>query len=118
MKYDHVYDSGIRRWEAEYPIGGENSPSVTVLFEQEQILLTADADGNAVFGRTDGTELFRDKAYGKQRRFSSIYCSVTGGAPSVRFPIKETVDHYPNCDGEYDRWSEVIVDNVVITCPF
>lgn len=117
MQYDHVYDSGVRRWEAEYPIDRERDLPVTVLFEREQIVLTADADGNAVFHRSDGTELLTAKADGSQRRFSSIYCGVTGSAPSVRFPIKETVDHYPNCDGEYDRWSEVIVDNVVITCP-
>lgn len=117
MQYDHVYDSDVRRWEAEYSIDRERDLPVTVLFQQEQLLLTVDTHGNAVFCRPDGTELHRAKADGRQRRFSSIYCSVTGGAPSVRFPIKETVDHYPDCDGEYDRWSEVIVDNVVITCP-
>lgn len=31
--------------------------------------------------------------------------------------VYETIDHYPNCDGEYDRYSEVIVENILITCP-
>ena len=118
MEYNFIYDSSTTLSEKEYNIERENynSPILPyrVLFVQENIVLTADADGNAVLCKLDGTELFRDKADGKDCYFSSFYCKVKDGVISVRFPIQEVVDHYPNCDGEYDRYSYITRDNVVI----
>ena len=71
---------------------------------------------NAVFSNTDGTELFKDKA-SSDRLFSFIYCTINKGTINVRFPVTETIDHYPDCDGEYDRYSVKIVDNIIITYP-
>ncbi len=116
MNYDYIYDSSIRNLEVEVKIDYENLVPVTVLFEKENITLTADALGNAVFQNAEGDEIFKDKAEGKKRYFSSIYVSVKDSKICVRFPITETIDHYPNCDGEYDRYSERIVDNVCICC--
>ena len=118
MEYNFIYDSSVMVGEKEYSIKREcyNSPILPyhVLFVQEGIVLTADADGNAVFSNLEGTELFRDKADGQGRYFSGFYCKVKDGVISVRFPIQEVVDHYPNCDGEYDRYSYITRDNVVI----
>lgn len=117
MEYNSVYDSSTTLGEKEYSIKREryNSPIVPyrVLFVQEGIVLTADADGNAVLCNTEGAELFRDKADGQGRYFSGFYCKVKDGVISVRFPIREVIDHYPNCDGEYDRYSYITRDNVV-----
>lgn len=119
MEYNFVYDSSTTLGEKEYSIEREyyNSPIVpySVLFVQEGIVLTADADGNAVLCNTEGAELFRDKADGQGRCFFSFYCEVKDGVISVRFPIQEVVDHYPDCDGEYDRYSYITRDNVVFS---
>ena len=77
------------------------------LFEKESVCLETDADGNAVFRDLEGVELYRGKADGQSRYFSEFYCKVKDGVISVKFPIQEVVDHYPNCDGEYDRLSAV-----------
>ncbi len=116
MNYDHIFDSSERLYEAEFEIGYENDKQITVLFERENIVLTADVHGNAIFMDLDGKEIKKEKAQ-SDRLFSKIYCLVKEGAITVRFPITKTVDHYPNCDGEYDRYSEIIVDNIYITCP-
>ncbi len=116
MKYDHIFDSNGRIYETEFEIDYQNDKPTTILFEKENVVFTADAHGNATFMTLDGKEIRKDKAEGKGY-FSSIYCLVKDNTITVRFPIKKTVDHYPNCDGEYDRWSEVIVDNILITCP-
>lgn len=115
MNYDHIFDSNSV-YEKEFELSGENDKEITVFFEKERIVLTADKHGNAVFAGADGAELKRDKAEA-DRFFLSIYCCVKDGAINVRFPITETIDHYPNCDGEYDRYSTRIVDNIIISCP-
>ena len=69
--------------------------------------------GNAAIFDLKGGELFRAKADGRGRYFSEFYCKVKDGMISVRFPIQEIVDHYPNCDGEHDRYSYITKENIV-----
>ena len=118
MNYNYTYDSSRMFGELECAIKREryDSPVVPylVLFSQEGVYLEADADGNAVLYNLDGAELFREKANGQGWYFSSFYCSVKNGEISVRFPIQEEIDHYPNCDGEYDRYSYITRENIVI----
>ena len=85
-----------------------------VFFAKENVCLEVDACGNAIFTDANGTEIYRDKADGQGRYFFEACCKVKDGVISVRFPIQEVVDHYPNCDGEYDRYSYITRDNVVI----
>ena len=118
MKYDFIYDSSRVSLEKDYDFKREHydSPifSRCILFEQEKVYLKADAEGNAVFFDADGAELYRDKADGQGRYFSEFYCQVRDGVIHVRFPIQEVVDHYPHCNGEYDRYSYITRDNVRI----
>ena len=117
MEYNFVYDSSKLSGEKNYSIEREryDSPIIPfyVLFEQEGVYLEADADGNSAIFSLDGVELFRDKADGQGRYFSEFCCTVKDGVIRVRFPIQEVIDHYPNCDGEYDRYSYITRDNVV-----
>lgn len=114
MNYDHIFDSSKSVYEKEFEIDYKNDKPLTVLFEKESIVLTVNTHGDALFLNINGVELKKDKAE-SNRLFSSIYCSANKNAITVRFPVKETIDHYPNCDGEYDRYSERIVDNILIT---
>ncbi len=116
MQYDYIYNSSNCASEVEVKIDYEKLIPVSVLFEKENIVLSADTFGNAVFQNAEGKEILKDKANGDKRYFSKIYVSVKGAEICVRFPITETIDHYPNCDGEYDRYSERIVDNINICC--
>ncbi len=116
MNYEHIFDSSKSAYEVEFEINRNISDTITVLFKKENIVLTADSHGNATFAHPDGTEIKKDKAEAN-RLLNSIYCSVKEDVITVRFPVTETIDHYPNCDGEYDRYSERIVDNILVTCP-
>ena len=119
MKYDYVYDSSVIRGEKEYSIEKVHSDSLTqpiyVLFQQEGAYLAADASGNAAICSANGAELFRDKADGQGKCFFGIYCQVSDGTITVRFPLQDVIDHYPHCDGEHDRYSYVTKENVVFT---
>lgn len=112
MNYDYILDSILNLNEVKFDFEGDK---MSVLFENEGVVLTADKDGNYAIESKDGTAVSSGKAQ-SDRRFMFIYCSIKDNAISVRFPVTETVDHYPNCDGEYDRYSTKIIDNIIVTC--
>ena len=118
MKYDFVYDSSKMSGEKNYVFKPEDydTPviSLCIFFEKENLCLKVDEAGYAIFSDGNGVELYREKADGRGCYFSECYCKVGDGVISVRFPIQEIVDHYPNCDGEYDRYSYITKDNVLI----
>jgi len=114
MNYNHVYDSRTNMYEVEYQIDLDSDTPLKIEFTAEKVILEIDRNGNAVFCDAEGIELYREKAVGPERYFSKVFCMAYKGRICVRFPITELVDHYPNCDGEYDRWSERTVDNVNI----
>ena len=117
MKYDYIYDSSTMSGDKEYSIEKVHPDSLTqpiyILLQQEGVYLEADAHGNAAIYNMDGVELFRDKADGKGKCFFGIYCRVSNRVITVSFPIQEVIDHYPHCDGEYDRYSYITKDTVV-----
>ena len=112
MKYDFIYDSSKVSCEKDYEF--KSVTSLNILLKNENVCLEVDTYGNAIFTDVNGVELYKDKADGQGRYFCEVYCKVKDGIISVRFPIQEVVDHYPNCDGEYDRYSYITRDNVVI----
>ena len=118
MKNDFIYDSSEMTGEKNYSFKRKHDDSFIffsyIFFEKENVYLQANEDGNVIFSDVNGIELFRDKADGQGRCFFEFYCEVKNGTISVRFPIQEVIDHYPNCDGEYDRYSYITRDNVMI----
>jgi len=109
MKYDHTFDSGRTKYEKEFEIDLERFSPLTVFFQNEGVVLQADRHGCAIFLDEDGNELYRERATHDNGYFGEVLCCVSGSAISVCFPTVEWIDHYPNCDGEYDRWSKRIV---------
>lgn len=41
-------------------------------------------------------------------KFSEVKCIAEGNQIKLGFPQYSYKDHYPNCDGEYDRWTKYI----------
>lgn len=117
LKADHIFDSSAQVYETTYAIQRETDTPMTIFFPQEQIVLQADAQGNAVFFHADGTEIRKEKLDGNGRFFSRIVCRVNAQTIFAKFITSKWVDHYPHCDGEHDRWSEIFVDQIEIACP-
>lgn len=115
MKYDYIYDSTTQNYEKKFEFDGENKPEITVFFEKEKVFLRADREGNALFFDMDGKELFKARAVYDDGYFSWIYCCVSKNTVSVSFTVTKLVDNYPHCDGEYDRWDEIVVKKVPFT---
>ena len=45
------------------------------------------------------------KQEGGREIYMDVTCSVEDGQIVLKMPIYSWIDHYPNCDGESDRWS-------------
>jgi len=112
MNCDHIFDSSETLCEMSTV---KQSP-ITVMFEKENIILQADPEGNAKFMTAEGTVIHEGKADGSGHLFNRIKCAVNDEQITVTFINAKEVDHYPHCDGEYDRWSTVYVCTADITC--
>ena len=115
MKYDYIYDSTRQIYEEKLEFEGETKPSVTVLFSEEGVVLQADNNGNAIFFDLEGYELYKARAEYEGKAFRWIYFHVSKNTLSVSFTVTKLVDNYPHCDGEYDRWDEIVVKKIPIT---
>ena len=116
MKYDYIYDSAVQVYEEKLEFDCETKPSVTVLFSKEGVILQADNNGNSVFFDSEGNELFKARAeYEEKSRFSWICFHSGKNVITVNFTVTKLVDNYPHCDGEYDRWDEIVVKKIPIT---
>jgi hypothetical protein len=85
----------------------------TVCFEREKVSACVDALGHI--------EIFDDKKnslasvdvpvskdpseYGHSAQYGTVECAAEGGVITFFLPVYGWHDHYPNCDGESDRWS-------------
>ncbi|MBE6659220.1 MAG: hypothetical protein E7604_12370 [Ruminococcaceae bacterium] len=117
MNFDHIVDSSTPFGAKQYPLDINTKRPTTVFFEKEGVILTANADGTAIFSNTDGEILYKTQAGGKQHLFSRIQCNVCRNTIHVTFLIVVLIDNYPHCDGEYDRWDEKIIGEVPIFYP-
>ena len=115
MKYDYVYDSVKDTSEKSFEFEKAGKPEIVVLFLAENILLMANREGNALFLDMDGKELYKDCAEAEDTFFSRIECKASKNILTVCFVRTKTVDNYPHCDGEYDRWDEIVVKKIPIT---
>ena len=58
--------------------------------------------GDVEFAAADGTPI---SAVDGDGDYAAVQLKWTADTLTVEFGHTETVDHYPNCDGEHDRWS-------------
>ncbi len=86
-----------------------------------------ETSSNAEVNFYDANAEFIAKSAGVDRSFSQVEFSMKENLLRLSFGRFVTVDNYPNCDGEYDRWStewsseyEVIFDtfNCRVTVAF
>ena len=117
MSYDLIYDSKVSFYEKKVEFDENRTTPVTVLFEQEGVILQADANGEVAFSLMDGMPLHHEVLPVCGRYFSLMYCSVIKDAIKVRMVHVDTVDNYPHCDGEHDRYDEIERDSAEAIFP-
>ena len=84
-----------------------------VLFEHEKVSVFVDSLGHIEFCNLDNNLLATidlpvskdpsEKAHTAQ--YGTVRCGIDEEQICVYLPIYSWTDHYPDCDGEFDRWS-------------
>lgn len=115
MKYDFIYKDENYSFQNTFELEFESDEPITVLFERDGIILRTDRFGNAIFLNEGGEELMRGAATSESGRFIEVHLVASKDEIRVNFPVIKYIDHYPNCDGEHDRWSKrIVASNYII----
>lgn len=83
----------------------------SILFAKENITVTLEAKtGEISFSSPDSPTVTAKVAVplSGDEKFSEVQCSVEGALIKLGFPQYSYIDHYPNCDGEHDRWTKTV----------
>lgn len=107
-----TYDSNQKiMWNGEreylFPNLYGHVEDTELFFINEKIYLTVKKEGCVTFLDEARNELCSTevKPTTKNGMHDNAYCRCDDGRIRVWFPIVDYIDNYPDCDGEYDRWT-------------
>jgi len=111
-KIDIVFNSEKDANPKLYQIASGYISETTILFEKENVAAVIQAKGTVAFYNMDDELIAAGKVpadkSGKEV-YEEIRCQAENNSIILQFPIYEWIDHYPNCDGEHDRWDTRII---------
>ncbi len=106
-KIDFVFDSNTAGGESKFQLASGHISETFISFEKEGIFALIFAKGEVQFLNEKGEILAVAKlsAIDSGRGvYMDVTCKISGNNIILEFPIYQWIDHYPNCDGEHDRW--------------
>lgn len=112
MKFDHTIACGEVLAEAEFHLACGYYTTTSFLFKEANFAVVIDCGGEFTFYTVDGEvrEVIRAKPMVSGRGvYEDIFITTTDTAVIFKLPEYTWIDHYPNCDGESDRWSSRII---------
>jgi len=111
-KVDITFDSEKDTKKKLYQLASGYISETTILFEKEKVVALIQAKGSVEFYNMDDEMIAAGKVppvdNGKGV-YEDIGCQAGDHTIELQFPIYEWIDHYPNCDGEHDRWDTKVV---------
>ncbi len=112
-----VYDSAVKCDALTITAPYYNAIKDTkVFFEQEKIAVTMNSLGHIAFfnaqeellGVVDVPVSKDPSKYAHTAQYGQVRCTADGKAITLFLPVYWWGDSYPDCDGEYDRWTRYI----------
>lgn len=118
MKYDYIYDTSTQNTEQEYELNREGDCLAKILLKEQNFALEINSQGKVVLYDIDGkvidTKKIKSEKY-PDKKFSDVIIKISNDKIQLNMLMKKYVDHYPHCDGEYDRWSVIHTENIPVT---
>ncbi len=112
MKCDKYYNSENRPTGEEIQLAAGHISSTAIEFTNENIVVTIEAKkGEVVFYDMQDNILASISVAlpdGGDGKFSEVMCKAENSRIMLGFPEYTYKDNYPNCDGEYDRWTKIV----------
>lgn len=112
--YDIVFNSEKENDKKCFRIASDSQAETTILFEKENIAAVIYTKGQVEFYNMKD-ELLSTVEIPSVESDDDMYCQVDGNSIILEIPKYTMIDHYPNCDGEYDRWSKRLTGYKTIT---
>lgn len=116
MKYDYIYDKNTAADKEEYTT--KYYETVAILLKEENLMLNVNSNGQVALCDAQEKVLQTKNAKSEKypdRHFSAVLLNVSDNKVDVKMLMQDVVDHYPHCDGEYDRYSTIVKDEVVLS---
>lgn len=107
-KYDIIFNSEKENDNKCFQIASGFHSETVICFEKENIVAVIYAKGQVEFYNMKDELLSVGElplVESGKGTYEEVRCQVENGTIVLEFPIYEWIDHYPNCDGEHDRWS-------------
>lgn len=111
MTYDHIIRTGEALSERRFHLACGYCTTTSFLFEKANFAVVIDCKGDFDFYTVGGEKLETVKAKrmtSGRECYEDIFITTTDDGVIFRLPDYSWVDHYPDCDGESDRWSSRI----------
>ncbi len=114
MQYDHIISLTEKLNDKSFHLACGYYDTTSFLFEKANFAVVIHCKGSFTFYTVDGTQLETIKgkrvASGKEC-YEDILITTTDDGVHFKLPSYRWIDHYPNCDGESDRW-DCVIDGV------
>ena len=85
-----------------------------ILFEKENIVAVISAEGQVEFYNMED-ELLSTREIPSVESGDDMYCQVEDSSIILEIPRYTTIDYYPHCDGEFDRWGRKLNGYKILT---
>ena len=122
MNYDHILKLSDNLKEEHFHLSCGFHDKTYFLFEDANFYVAIHCKGTFEFRNADNKQLIKEikaKSMDSGRGcYMDVLISNTNNKVTFQLPDYDWIDHYPNCDGESDRWDAKIVginDEVVFT---
>ena len=108
-KYDETFISSRDTEPQNYHLACGFLTRTDILFQEENIFAVIECTGEIEFRSPDDVlttiaSVTVPKQEGGREIYMDITCLVEDGCIVLKMPIYSWIDHYPDCDGESDRW--------------
>jgi len=112
MKYDHVIERSENLNAKQFHLSCGFYETTSFLFEKADFSVVIHCKGEFTFYTANGEKLETIKAKPMNSGrgcYMDVLITTKEDAVTFQLPDYEWIDHYPNCDGESDRWDTRIV---------
>ena len=112
MKYDHIIEFSENLKEERFHLSCGFYETTSFLFREAGFSVGIHCRGAFTFYTVDGKKLETVKAKpmtSGRGCYMDVLISTTEDEVIFQLPDYEWIDHYPNCDGESDRWDTRII---------
>lgn len=112
MEYDHVIESSENLENKNFHLSCGYYTKTAFFFEKANFAVVIDCSGEFIFYNAEGEKIETIKAKsmtGGRGCYMDILITTTEDGVIFRLPDYSWWDHYPDCDGESDRWDADII---------